>query len=146
MNCKRNKGYTLIELLLAISLVLIIAGFSIPVTNSYLRQNELNIAFRVIASSIRKANIYSTTGFHDSVWGFRIGQGNITVFNGNTYATRNSQFDEISSIPSAVNISGINESFFAKVTGVPAITGNITLNNPTGNRVITLNSRGFITY
>jgi Tfp pilus assembly protein FimT len=142
-----NKiGFTLVELLLSMSLVFIIVGFSIPVTKSFLDQNEFDVAFRFITGAVRKAHIYSMSGKNDSIWGYRIQSNTVIVFSGATYATRTTSLDEVSTFSDKISASGASEIVFAKVTGLPNTTGNVNISNTFKSKSISINSKGIVTY
>lgn len=140
-----KKGFTLFELLLSISLVSIIAVFSIPITKSFLDQNELDGAFRIILTSIRKSQIYSITGKNDSAWGTKVENGKVTVFSGNNFASRASNFDEISGFSNKVSFTGTTEFVFTKLLG-ETTNSSISITSSSKTKIISVNPKGIANY
>lgn len=144
---KINKGFTLLEILLSIALIAILAGFSIPVYQSFQVKNDLDVATNIVAQSLRRAQSLSRSQDGDISWGVKIQTGSITLFKGTNYATRDSAFDELFNMPQTITPSGLGEIVFTKFSGDPQSTGNIVLNstiNETKN--ITINSKGMVNY
>lgn len=142
-----KKGFTLVEILLAIALVAVLAGFSIPAYRYFQVQNELSIAADQIVGSLRRAQILSQAVDGDATWGVDIRTGQITMFQGSSYASRDSDYDEVFDVPSNISFSGINEIVYSKVFGEPDATGIITATSVLGDSiVITINEKGTLSY
>ena len=144
---QKNKGFTIIEVLLSVMLISLIAGIGIPVFQVFQNRNELDVATTSIIHSMRRAQVLSQSMDGDTTWGLYIQNGSITLYKGLSYATRDTGFDEIFEIPENINISGTQEYLFLKFTGEPQVTGTTILtsiNNET--REVTLNNKGMIEY
>jgi prepilin-type N-terminal cleavage/methylation domain-containing protein len=142
-----NKGLTLIEMLLSLAIIGIIAGFSVPVYQSFMVRNDLDIAVGTVAQTLRRAQMESEAMRGDSTWGVHIGSGAITLFRGGAYATRDTDYDEDNAFPSTISSSGISEIVFDRLTGDPQAVGTITLSSTNGDaRTLTINEKGTISY
>lgn len=143
----KNSGFTLIEVMLSLATVAIIAGISIPVYQSFQVRNDTEIATIEIAHTLRRAQIISQASDGDTSWGVYITNGNVILFKGTSYATRDSTFDEIFDVPGSITPSGVGEVVFEKFTGLPQTTGTITLTSNTNEtRNITINAKGMVSY
>lgn len=143
----RNTGFTLLELILSIAVVAILAGIAIPIYQSFQTRNDLDIAIVEIAQTIRRSQILAQAVDGDISWGTYIQPGSITLFKGTSYVARDSNFDELFSIPDSVTPSGLSEIVFTKFTGLPQATGTTTLtSNINETRSITINAKGTINY
>ena len=143
----RRIGFTLLEVLLSVSVIGIIAGIAIPVYQSFQTRNDLDIAAAAIAQSLRRAQVLAEAVDGDISWGVFVASGALTLFQGTSYAARNSSFDEVFEVPTSITPSGVAEVVFAKFTGLPQTTGTVTLtstNNET--REITINAKGMVSY
>ncbi|MDO8260622.1 MAG: prepilin-type N-terminal cleavage/methylation domain-containing protein, partial [Candidatus Magasanikbacteria bacterium] len=49
------KGFTLIEMLLTLTVIALLAGLSAPIYMSFQGRNDLNVANSVVVSSLRRA-------------------------------------------------------------------------------------------
>lgn len=146
MNRINLKAFTLFELLLSMSLIAMIAVFAIPFFQSFQFSNELEVANDIVAQSLRRAQLLSANGENDSSWGVYVQSGSVTIFEGTSYATRVVASDEISEISTRVNIAGLQEIVFQKLTGETANVGTIILSIAGDTRNININSKGRITY
>lgn len=142
-----RQGFTLIELLLSVSVIMIIAGMSVPIYQLFQVRNDLDIATATIVQSTRRAQALSQAVDGDISWGINIQSGSITLFKGESYAARDTTFDEIFEVPTSITPSGIAEVVFTKFTGLPQTTGTITLtSNANETRTLVINQKGMIDY
>lgn len=141
------QGFTLIELLLSIAVMTILIGLSLPVYETFTRRNDIDLTTQTIAETIRRAETEARGVDEDSVWGVNFTATTATLFKGTTYASRDTNFDEVVTLPSSVTQSGLGEMTFAKMTGFPSTTGTLTLTSTTNTtRQVTVNAKGTVDY
>lgn len=139
------KGFTLVEILVSMSLIVIIGGFSIPVFQTFQFSNEVEQVLNYSVSALKKAQVYSQTGKDDSEWSVAFESGRITLFRGNDYQTREQDFDEEYRISPLIVFSGNTIVSFNKIYGeTTSSTIAITFND--NNRTLTINEKGIINY
>lgn len=143
---KMYRGFTLIEVLLSVSAITILAGFSIPVVRTMFTKNDLDIATVTTAQTLRRAQNLSQTVTSDQNWGIKVQSGSITLFQGASYASRDSSFDEVFVLPASITPSGISETVFTKLSGDPQTTGTITLSTDNDSDSVIINSKGMVNY
>lgn len=143
---KKSAGFTLLEALLTFGLVAILAGISIPVYQSFQQRNDLDIAANTCVQSLRRAQTLSQATASDSSWGVYISTGNITIYQGTNYASRDENFDEFFSVPVSVSVTGSKEFVFSKMFGLPTAAGSVILASNNQTKTITINSNGTINY
>lgn len=144
---KNYTGFTLMEILLVVALMGVLAGASMPVYRFFQQKNDLDIAAMAVAQTLRKAKVYAEGSNSDSAWGAKILSGNIVMFKGNTYASRDTAFDESFEISPAVAFSGQSETVFSGVPSVPNASGTLVLSSAQNSaKVITISSKGMILY
>lgn len=142
-----KKGFTMIEVLLSVATIIIIAGISVPIFQSFQVRNDLDVAAVEVVQTMRRAQVLSSAVDGDTTWGMYIELGSISLFQGSSYLSRDSSFDESFEVPISVTPSGTSEVVFQKFTGLPVSTGTITLTSSTNEtRTITINSKGIIEY
>ena len=142
-----RAGFTLVELLLSLAVLGIVATISIPVYQSFQTKNDLDLAANTVVQSLRRAQILSQSGESASGWGVFIQPGSLVVFQGSSYSTRNSIFDETTNIPSNIVPSGLIEIVFSPLWGEVATVGSTTLASPgNSSKTISVNSQGVINY
>ncbi|MBL1434247.1 type II secretion system protein [Candidatus Wolfebacteria bacterium] len=144
---QKNKGFTFIEIILVIALIGITAGISVPVYQSFQTRNDLEVSSTTIVQTLRRAQLLSQAMDGDTSWGVNVAIGNITLFKGESFSSRNIEFDEIFSMPTSISVSGLSEIVFEKFTGEAQNIGTTTLtsiNNET--RSINITSKGTVSY
>ncbi len=140
---KRNKGFSLPEILLVIALMAVVAGILSVFDRVFLVRNDLEITREVVVQSVRQAQMSAQANEGDSEWGIKLNSGEIVVFQGSSYEGRDPEFDEIFETTSSINFSGVDEIVFAKMTGLPNTTGEIIMNSDIDeSKIVTVNSRG----
>lgn len=143
----RQKGFSLIEVLLSMTLIGVLAGVSLPIYNTFVVRNDLDLTTQQIANALRRAQTYARGMEEDSAWSVRIESSAATLFKGTNFATRTTSFDEPTPISSSTSVSGLTEVQFAKLTAAPNTTGTIQLTSASGDsRTITINAKGMVDY
>lgn len=142
-----QSGFTLLEVLLSITIIAILVGVSLPVYETYARRNDLDITAQGTAAMLRRAATYARAVNDDSVWSVRIEATKLTLFQGTNFAIRDTANDEIIQIPASIVPSGLSEVQFAKLSAAPNTTGAITLTSSTNDtRTVTINAKGSVDY
>jgi prepilin-type N-terminal cleavage/methylation domain-containing protein len=144
---QKAKGFTLVELLLVVVIIVLFGGFSVPVYQSFQVKNSLINATNQIAQSFSRAQLLSQASEGDSSWGVSVQTSYIIVFKGVNFATREVAFDETFPLPQTIVPSGMTEVVFSKIFGLPQSSGTLTLTSSIGEvEEIILNSKGMIEY
>lgn len=126
----RFRGFTLIESILATSVVLLI-GVAVGVFNTqFLSVRDTAVTAHVLRESIDRAQVYARSGRHDSDWGVTQIGTDIIVFAGTTYALRADEYDELVGIPSGIALTGLGETVFARATGLIPAAKVIDIDGP----------------
>lgn len=147
MKTHTKKGFTLLELLLAVVIMSLLAGLSVPIYQSFQVRNDLDVAAAAVAQDLRRAQMLSEAVDGDVGWGVHVQSGSIRVFKGTVYATRDSAFDEVFDIPTSITATGTQEFIFSRLTGEPQATGTLIFNSTTNEtRMISVNSKGVVSY
>jgi prepilin-type N-terminal cleavage/methylation domain-containing protein len=141
-----NSGFTIIELLLAVAIMFVVGAVMAPVSIDFQQRNDLDVAQTTFAQGVRRAQQMSMTGEGDSQWGVIASSGTIVIFKGNTYATRDVNFDENYVISGSIALSGQLEYDFEKTTGLPAQTGTMTFVNGIYQKQVGVNAKGIVNY
>jgi len=140
-------GFTLLEVLLSVAIITILTGISLPVYESFVRRNDLDLTAQGITAMLRRADTYARAVKNDSAWSVEIQPTTVTLFQGTNFAARTVAFDETLSVPASMTPGGIGEVQFAKFSATPNVAGNITLTSTTNDvRTITINTKGMVSY
>lgn len=137
----RTQGFTLIEILIVISMILFLFGLSLPVYQSMMFGSEVENANKILVSTLRRAQTQSTAGLDDSKWGVYVTSTHVILFKGDTYATRDTTADTSYTFPAALAVSGPTEIVFTKRYGTPSTTGTIILSLNDKIAQIVINSK-----
>ena len=139
------KGFTLIELILVIAIMLTISVMAPAFYSRFLLQNAVTNTNDQLTGSLRKAQIYSMVGKQNSAWSVNFSSNTITVYKGTVFASRDLNFDEKFSVNSNVSISGITDVNFARLTGVPTpSTSTIIISAGNNSDTLSINSQGVV--
>lgn len=139
----KSSGFSLIELILVISIIGIIAGTTIPIGSSFLARNYLHNKTNELMTSLRNAQINSLAGKQNGQWGVYVGNDQIVLFQGASFASRDQVFDQSFSIPASVSISS-GEIVF-DINGLPNQSISFNLSTNTGDsRTVSVNQLGAV--
>jgi len=142
-----HSGFTLVELLLTISIFAIIAVAAFPVSRAFQIRSNLDIAAATVAEAVRRAETLARGMDGDSQWGIYAAANSITLFRGSSYAVRNVSFDEVSPMPSGIILPGVAELRFVKLTGFPTSAVALTITSADNEtRTVTVNDKGMVAY
>jgi len=138
------KGFTLIEILVVLSMVTIIAVVTIPISLNFLKTQNLATTTGVILSTLRQAQTQALFQKNNSSFGVKFLENSYVLFQGSSYNTREVSEDLLLSFPSSITVSGIDEIVFTKQTGLPNTVGAILIMTETASRSIYINQQGTI--
>lgn len=143
-----ERGFSLVEMLLSVVIISMLVGLSLPIYRSFQSRNDLDITTQSVAQMMRRAQTYAKAVKGDGQWGVRVASGSAVLFKGASYAGRDVNFDETTTIPLAVSVSGLSDILFSKFTAIPTSTGTITLTDTNINdaRTISINAKGMVSY
>lgn len=143
----RSGGFTLLEVLLCVTIIGMLTSLSVPVYETFVRRNDLALTTQGIAMMLERAETYARAVNRDSVWSVEIQSSTVTLFQGTTFATRNTAYDETLPVPASMVPSGLSEVQFTKVSALPNTTGTITLTSTTNDvKMVTINAKGVVNY
>lgn len=139
-----SRGFTLIEVLLAGSVIALIAGIMLPVSVALKNRTDLDTAATGLTQALRRASFLSQSNRDNSRWGVRVESGSIILFHGSNYQSRDASFDEITSTSPSISSSGTTEFVFEKLTGNLGAERTLTLTFNAEQRIITINAKGVV--
>jgi len=134
----------LIEVTVALAVTLILLGVVVIISINFIKNREVEVLTETMVSYLRAAEQRALASEGNVSHGVSLAGGNLTMFRGASYATRQTAYDTIMPYPSYITFTGVTEVVFAKQTGVPSATGTITVNNGVRTAIITIYSTGAI--
>ncbi len=148
-NFKLLKGFTLVETLVIIGIMIILIALAIPTYRFFQIESGLENITEKIINSLRLARNKTLASEGASQYGVHFATTTIphqfTLFKGGSYITRDDTADQISQLPTSVEIYEINladggeEIAFNRVVGDTAQAGSLGLrliDNPGETRTI----------
>lgn len=148
---RSSKGFTIIELLIVITIMVIVVSSVLPMHSAFLNHNQEKTASWEIVDTLTRARMKAMTGHHDQHWGVHFNTNQFVLFQGNTFNPNNSN-NEIHNLLGNLDLDSINlngrgnEIIFEKITGYTNQYGSITLKNTNSGEAvkITVNETGRI--
>jgi len=142
-----RRGFSLIELLIVVAIIVVISGLSLFVGLDFYKTYALNSERDIVVGILMKIRNKAANNFNQSAHGVFIDSNGYTMFQGPSYALRNASYDEFVKRNSSVTESGLGEIVFEQLTGsLTSSAGDITLNNNVKSINISLNDEGRINW
>ena len=151
---RSQVGFTLLELVLVVAIILLLATSSAPIYGIFFTSTQLNEASAMLVQDIRQAREYAVARVNNSEHGvfFEInspGNDRYVVFQGPSYALRTANFDRIVELEAAMFFETTlqdNEIVFSAGKGEPIdlTEGSVTImhSGQEASKVIDVNSLG----
>ncbi|NUM25495.1 MAG: type II secretion system protein [Candidatus Buchananbacteria bacterium] len=125
------RGFTLIEMLITVGIILVVAGLSIPFLFSYSVSGDVTTYANDIERTLRRAQLQSINGYTGMPWGvyFDEAQNKMVIFQGSEYVSRDPHYDQEITYSPALNVVPTfgAEIYFSVYSGTPSATGTVTV-------------------
>ena len=139
-----KSGFSLVELLVVIGILLVLGGGGLVVSGQFLNRRSVGQTISSLKEAIREAELNSINGKEGSRWGVKTESDRITVFAGDSFATRNSELDEVWDLSRGVSLND-KEVVFSRWLGYPLSGGvEFQVSWEGGSQSILVNSVGGI--
>lgn len=139
-----KKGFTILELILAVALFLILGTLATAFYSRLYVQSTVTSVTDQLTQAFRKAQTYAMSSRLNSNWGVHKDTSQIVLFQGNTYAERTASLDEVFPIGDNVTVSIFTDVIFSRLTGTPSATATITITGGTSTKTVIINSQGVV--
>jgi len=135
-----QKGLTFIELILATSLIAILAATSSPFLSRFILSiNQYSTVDKVV-STLKKAQGYSMSGKDGVSWGVCHTGSVIRLYRG--VSCNSNLLAEDFDIPSSVTVTGMSDIKFSLSKGEPTATISVTISSAVATKTITVTGAG----
>lgn len=141
-----QRGFTTVEMLLVVGIMVIITAVTTPIYASLNNNNQLDSAANILVQDLYQAQTYSRNHAQDSSWGVAVNGQTITLFSGSSYATRNTGSDVVYTVPSSIQLTGSTQIVYSKLYGLPTSTASFGLTAKGKAMTVTVNSKGMVEY
>ena len=135
------KGFTLIEVILVVGLILLVSSAAFPIGANWYGLNNFDSTYSIVLSSLRKAQAFSIDDKSNTTWGVCLTGSTIRLFSGscasptvaNDYA-----------VPANIGVSGLSTITFTNLRGELTSAQTITLSGSGKSKTISINILGGI--
>ena len=142
-----HYGITFLELLVVITIIIVLAAAATPIYTNFQPQSQLNESTAQILQQIRTGVEFSKARYNNEAHGLYLeinpGDDRVILYQGDSYATRDSAYDRIITLDPPITLSSSltgNEVNFTKGNGYPDNTGTIVVTHSVaGTRSISIN-------
>lgn len=138
------RGFTLIETLLVIGIMMLLATIGYLTSFTYLRSQELSVAAETVASELARAQSEAYVQTNESAHGVAVFTDRVVRFQGDSYVSRTLSADLVTEFPTPVLVSGLNEVIFFPGTVEPVAAGIITLSGDNQAFDISISTYGVV--
>jgi prepilin-type N-terminal cleavage/methylation domain-containing protein len=142
----RIKGFSVVELLVALGIVAIVGAGGTASYTAWRAQSQMDTAQKKIIGNLRESQMFAQASLGNSSWGVNLQAGKITLFKGASYAGRDPLSDQTDSLPGNLSITGPTEIIYGRFSGIPLSFGTITISSNNGQKQISVNSKGILSY
>lgn len=145
-----SKGFSLVEILLALSIIAVIAVVGVTSFSNYNTEKALSLEAEKVVSLLVKARSLSLSAKGGDVYGVHFDTDKAVLFKGTSYSagTAGNQAQQLNSavrISATVLAGGGAEVVFRKLTGTTAQSGTVTLalvKNGSLTKTVTITATG----
>ena len=134
------------ELIITLGISAMILAVSWPLISNMYLSFQITSERDNLIGVLRKAQSLAFTNQDQSSYGLYILENQYIVFKGDSYAARDTAFDEKFAKPSDIIISGLSEVVFTSLSGIPNATGTFNISNSRQNLSIQINEEGTINW
>jgi len=125
----RNKGYTLIELMVVVGIIALLFGLSLNGLNSLIQWNKLNIAAAILSSELKTAQ---SKAFYEGVYYKLQFWPTLDRYRYRIYRQTELIQDIILADIDLFNTNFTDNNLYFYPSGVPSMGGTVTLKNKRG--------------
>lgn len=144
-----KKGFTVVELLIVVALIIIMAVLAVPVYSNFQSTTQLNDETIQLVQTLRVARQRSLAGLNSYNHGVKLENDNYILYQGVSYQLRDGLYDRKIKLNNSLNLvwqlgNNLDDINFTS-NGVANTTGTISINHAiNGTFTINLNSLGLV--
>ena len=122
-----RRGFTIVELLVVIGLIMVMTALSVSFSFNYLRRHQLDYSGQIMVTEIQTARSQSLAQADNAAHGIAIFPDHVIRFVGDSYATRVAAQDVRTDFFGSFTVSGNTEMIFPKGQANPSSAATVTL-------------------
>ena len=140
------SGFAMIEFLMVTAMIALLGGLTALALEPVYSRYQLRSAEQGLIEALWQAQSKARASETDSAWSVHVAVGSITIFQGISFASRQTSYDEVTDISSAIVPGSATDVIFQKMTGYPTTASTMTLTNANLATTITVNDRGMVSH
>lgn len=155
MGCmlRSHRGFTVLEILIVLAITVLIGVVGFSTTGSIRTLATVDVVRNELLTNLRLAQLHALSGTRGTGAGIIIDATGFTLFHGDAYATRDMNTDRRALFPAGAGVTSTGfpnlgsgaEVQFRSGSGLPVVTGTITVTRGVSTRTIAVNGEGLIT-
>jgi prepilin-type N-terminal cleavage/methylation domain-containing protein len=143
------KGFTLVELIIVLGIIILVSAMSLPFVSTFQVTSDLRTYNDGLAQAMRTAQFRAIDGYQGTNWGVYLDNAGkkYVIYSGNNYAARVTDSDLETGFNSAFSLTANfgNDINFTIYNGLPSVNGTTTFTGTTDvTRYVTISSLGLI--
>lgn len=140
-----KRGFTLWEISISVFIILVIFSLGLLISVDFYRQKVIGAERDTIVYILKRARSEAQSNVNQSSHGVYFGlASSYVIFQGNSYASRDSTYDELFSRTNGMNLSGPSELTFSSLDGGSNVSNTISVSNGIKTLNVSVNYEGKI--
>ena len=144
MSIPKNRGFTLIEVLVVIFIFTALLAMSAFFNITFYKGSSFGVDVDTFTTVLQRARGKAMSNINQLNQGVYIDTTKYVLFQGDSFATRNSAFDQDISRNSNLTFTGPSEVVFGQLSGSSSFQGNIIIKDGPKTATVSLNYEGLI--
>ena len=141
-----QSGFTIIEILMVITIISIMAGIAVYMSGDFFRSNSFNSDVNVLGVYLQRARSQAISNIDQSPHGVKIIGKDYVIFEGVDYNSRTSEDPSIKGNSNFTYTPADTEVVFDQLSGNSSFSGNIIVFDGFKTATISLNLEGRIDF
>jgi len=112
-----DNGFTLLEVMISVGILALVAGSAMMFMGNFLGQSNLRSEHTLVLSLVKQARTLSLANRNRKAHGVKILSGSYVLFEGSSYAQRDTSLDLSYNRDTSVTITGPSEITFYTLSG-----------------------------
>lgn len=129
-----HSGFSLLEMLIVIGIMIAVAGLTVPYLQSFQVDSDTRTYADSVTHALRRAQQFARTGQAGQAglgWGFHINPSahEYTVFHGTSYASRDSAYDQVTAYSETITLTTDfgDDVIFTIFSGTASANGTVSV-------------------